>query len=394
MNTSTEYIEKGIEQLNNLQFSSAAGSFEQALKRDRHSVDARIGLARIHFVKQEYEQAAQFINEALRIQPSNAEALALKGVSSMQNEKWEDAADYFEKARQADPKLQMIYVNLAKSHRKLGNLKAAEEAARSAIKLNPENDQAHAQLSAVLFKMKRRKEGIKEMIEAIRINPLYIRGYIVIGRIYQAAGKVDKAIAIYRRGLTFNPLAAPLREELAGAYAFQGDYRNAYSEAVSVALTRSIDADWLRVGIFAIALGKFEKAEKAFKKALAINANSGEAHYNLAELYFAAKLYKKAMEQYLLAIHKNEKNFKPFNGLGMLLLMVDRNNEEAKRCFVRALELSPGQKEPMLNMALACAANAEYSIALKFAHAVLRVTKPGDGIFDQAQRLIAQIQKN
>jgi tetratricopeptide (TPR) repeat protein len=388
MTTSTQFIEKGIQQLNNLEFSSAADSFEKALKHDSGSVDARIGLAKISFAKNEPDQAARYVNEALQIQPSNAESLALKGVASMQKESWQEAVAYLKKARQADPTLEMAYVNLAKSQRKVGNFKAAEEAARTAIKLNSENYQAHSQLSAALFKMNRKKEGLKEIIEAVRINPLYVRGYLIIGRIYQAAGKVNVAIEIYNKGLGVNPLATPLRAELSAAYAFVGDYENAYKEAVTVALTQSRDTDWLRVGVFAIVLGKFEKAEKAFKKALTINPNSSDAHYNLAELYFAAKLYKKATKQYLMSIQKDEKNFKPFNGLGMLLLMVDRNFEEAKKCFIHALELSPGQKEPMLNLALAYAANKENKMSLKFAHATLKVAKPGDGIYEQAERLI------
>jgi tetratricopeptide (TPR) repeat protein len=386
---STQFIEKGMQQLNDLQFSQAAETFTNALMQDPRSVKARTGLARIDFVKGEYKDADRLISEVLEIEPSNAEGLALKGVSSMQKESWEEAIAYLEKAIKVDPKMEMTYVNLSKSQRNLGNFKAAEEAARIAIKLNPENYQAHSQLAAVLFKMNRTKEGLKEMITSVRINPLYLRGYLVIGRILQSSGKIDASIRIYKRGLKFNPLAMPLRAELAAAYAFKGDYASAYKEAVNVALTRGNDNDWLCVGIFAIVLHKFEKAEKAFKKTLALNSQNAKAHYNLGELYFTAKLHQKAAEQYLLAIQKDAQDFKPFNGLGMLLLMVERNFEEAKKCFIKSLQLSPGQKEPMLNLALAYAANKEPEMAQKFAGAVLQVAKPGDGIFEQAKRLIA-----
>jgi superkiller protein 3 len=386
--SSTQFIEKGMQQLNNLQFSQATESFENALKKDPRSVKARTELARINFAQKKYEQADRFIDEALKIQPSNAEGLALKGVSSMEKESWEEAVAYLEKAKEADPQLEMTYINLSKSQRNLGDFRSAEEAARTAIKLNPENYQAHSQLSAVLLKMNRKKEGLMELIEAVRINPLYVRGYLIIGRIFQSSGKIDASIRIYRRGLAINPLAIPLRAELASAYAFKGNYESAYKEAIVIGSSRGNDNDWLRVGIFAIVLHKFEKAEKAFKKALAVNPNNAKAHYNLGELYFTAKLYQKASEQYLMAIQKDAQDFKPFNGLGMLLLMVDRNFDEAKKCFVRALQLSPGQKEPMLNLALAFAANKEPELAKKFAQATLRVAKRGDGIFEQAERLI------
>lgn len=350
--------------------------------------------ARICFIKNKFEQAENLVNAVLKIQPSNAEGLALKGISKMQKKNWKEAAEYFEKARHADPKLLMAYTNLAKTYRKLGNFNQAEEAARKGIQINPENDQAHLQLSGILFKTKRIKEGIREVIKAIRINPHYVPGYLMLGHLYQASRKVDRAIRIYRTGLKYNPLSLPLREELVAAYMFQGEFKTAYKRAVSIAIMRKSDGDWLRVGICATAAGHFSKAEKAFQKTLQINPNSWEAHYNLAELYFAAKLYKKATEHYLLAIGKDNKNFEPLNGLGKLLLMVDHNPEEAQKCFIKALELSQGQKEPMLNLALALATSKEYDAAQKFARATLHVAKAGDGIFEQAERLIAEITNN
>jgi tetratricopeptide (TPR) repeat protein len=347
--------------------------------------------ARICFIKKEFEQAENLVNAVLEIQSSNAEGLALKGVSKMQKKNWKEAAEYLEKARIANPELVMTYTNLAKTYRKLGNLKQAEAVARKAIRLNPKNDQAHLQLSGILFKTKRMKDGIREVIKAIRINPHYIKGYLLIGRLYQVSRKVDRAIQIYRRGLKFNPLSLALREELVGAYMFQGEFKNAYKRSVSIAIMRNADGDWLRVGVCAVAMGHFSKAEKAFKKTLSINPNSWEAYYNLAEIYFAAKLYQKATEHYMLAFQKDNNHFEPLNGLGKLLLMVDRNPEEAQQCFMNALELSPGQKEPMLNLALAFAASKEYDAAEKLAHATLQVAKPGDRIFEQAERLIAEM---
>jgi tetratricopeptide (TPR) repeat protein len=217
MDTSTQLIEEGNQHLKKLGFSVAENNFEKALKQDPHSVGARIGLARIHLMKNQPEQATNLINEILEIQPENAEGLALKAVFCMQKSSWEEAVTYLEKAHKADPELQMAYTNLAKSYRKLGNFQKAEEAAKTAIKLNPKNYHAHSELSAILVKTKRAKAGIQEMIKAIRINPFYVPGYVLLGRVFQASGKMELATRIYKSGLKLNPTALPLREALASS---------------------------------------------------------------------------------------------------------------------------------------------------------------------------------
>jgi tetratricopeptide (TPR) repeat protein len=217
MNTSIQLIEEGNLHLNKLQFSPAENNFEKALKQNPNSVNARIGMARIRFMKNKPEQAMNFVNEVLEIQPENAEGLALKGVFCIQKKLWEDAITYLEKAQKVDPKLQMTYSNLAKSYRKLGNFQKAEEAAKTAIQLNPKNYHAHSELSAILFKTKRAKEGIEEMIKTLRINPFFVQGYLLLGRVYQASSKVDLAIRIYKSGLKLNPTAVSLRDALISA---------------------------------------------------------------------------------------------------------------------------------------------------------------------------------
>ena len=390
MSTAPQMIEQGKMELSKMQFTAAETSFQNALNAEKKSVEARIGLARISLLKGEKDKSQSLVDEALKFAPENAEALSLKGVACMQRKMWKEAVSYLEKARRANPHLQMTYVNLAKCYRKLDNFKDAEQAIQMAIQLDPKDYLAHAEWSILLIKTKRAKAGFDELILAIRLNPLFIKGYLRLGRLYQAAKKFDLAIELYRAGLKQNPVAIPLREALATAYGFVGDFHKAYNQLVYIAIRRGTEEDWLRVGNCAVMIGQFEKAEKAFKKAREVNPNSGKAHFNLGELYFAAKLYEKAKEQYNLAMQKDPKDFEAFNGMGLLLLAGEQKPAEAKKYLFHALELAPGRKEPMLNMALALYQLQEIDAAKKFAEATMRVTSPGDRIYNQAKRLLEQ----
>lgn len=375
------------------QFGAAEPQFWEALKADPRSTDAMVWLARLALIKGDREGAKRQVDEALKVKRDLGEAIVLHAVIAMTGEKFDEAATYLEKAKSINPELEMIYYNLARTYRKLGKLDLAESAARKAIELNPKNFQAHGELSNILYRTGRRADAIRHMAEAIRINPLFLKGYLVLGEAYKLAGKGDTAIRIYRRGLKHNPLAHALRQELCGLYALKGDFKSAYREAAELAVRRNFFGDYLRLGSYALILGAFEKAEKAFKKSIELNPGNWQGHFNLGELYSAAKLVKEAKQEYQAAIERDGKSGKPHNGMGLLVLMQENNPQGAKNHFRRAIELTPKSPVPVLNMALACSASKEYGEAEKFTEAAKKLSAPGTPVFQQAEKLSDAIRR-
>src|ERR1043166_1478664 len=102
MTTSAELLQQGKALMNGLQFQPAQKLFEKVLETEPKSVDARIGLGRLALISNKKDQGVKFLDEALQLQPNHAEALALKGVSKMQEEDWKGAVELFNQARQSD----------------------------------------------------------------------------------------------------------------------------------------------------------------------------------------------------------------------------------------------------------------------------------------------------
>jgi tetratricopeptide (TPR) repeat protein len=390
-NSSTQLIEEGKHLMTKLQFHEAEERFQKALQEDPRSADALVWLGRLALMRDQKDEGVKLIDQALDVQPRNAEALAMKGVYFMQKEDWEHAVEMLEKAKDADPNLEMTYYNLGKSYRKLRQYQLAEMNVRIAIERNAKHFQAHSELSNILGQTGRIKEGIEEMVAAIRINPLYLKGYLVLGTLYQRAGKGNLAIALYKEGLKHNPNAIVLREELCNLFALQLNFRAAMAEALEIVKRRSDYRDYLRVGNLAIALSELETAEKAYKTSIRLNPKSWEGHYNLGELYFAAKLMEQARSEYQEAINYGGNEYKPFNGMGLFVLHVDKDAEKAKKYFTRALELEPTRVEPLFNMALACGVLKEFAAAEKFASSVLKLSRPGESIYAEAEKLLRAI---
>jgi tetratricopeptide (TPR) repeat protein len=354
---------------------------------DPRSVAALVGLSRLALLERRADDALARLDQALALQPENADALSLRGIYWMQRGEFERAAEVLEQAEALDPNLAMIHFNLGKCYRELGQPTPAEQAFRKAIEVSPEHFEAHGQLSLLELESGRTGAGIRTMLHAIRINPRYIKGYFVLGSHYESVGDWDAAIRVFQSGIQHNRNAFLLRERLCFVYACKRDFSEAFRAACEIATARGLYTDYLRLGSYAAALQQFETAEKAFKTSLDRNPASWEGHYNLAELYMSARMMDQAREHYQAALDKNNGAYVPFNGMGLFVLVVDEDADRAIELLNRALQLAPSRREPQLNLALAYAKKGDFQTAQKFATSVLSTASCGDPLYDQAERL-------
>jgi tetratricopeptide (TPR) repeat protein len=225
------------------------------------------------------------------------------------------------------------------------------------------------------------------MLRAIKIDRRYVKAYLAVGRLCERAGKADLAIRLYRSGLRYNPNAFHLLERLSSVYASRLDFRSAFTAAIRILKKRKACGDYLRVGIYAVALRKLETAEKAFQAAISMNPHSWEAHYNLAELYMSARLMDQAREHYEAAVSHNLNRYEPLNGMGLFVLMVDNDWNRAIEFLCQAQEIAPSRPEPRLNLALAYSRKGDVTAAEEYTNSVLRLCQPGDPLYRQSERL-------
>jgi superkiller protein 3 len=386
--TIQKFVIQANKQMGSLQFLEAEQSFKRAIEINPQSAEALVGLSRLALMKKQRDEALQLLDRALNYHPDCAEAMAVKGIYLMEVEEFDRAIEILEQAKACNPNLQMVHFNLGKSYSEIGRFERAEQELLRAIAINPNHFEAYSQLSYVQIQTGRMEEGIHSMLQAILINPLYVKGYLVIGSLYEKAGKGELVIRFYKQGLRHNPNAFALRERLCSLYALKMDFRSAYGEALEILKRRRSDYKaYLRLGNFAVALRKFGVAEEAYKTSIKLNPKSWEGHYNLAELYMSANLMTEAREHYLASVENNNGSYKPLNGMGLFLLMVDHNWDSAIRFFSEALDHTPSRAEPRLNIALAYAGKRDFASAEKFAASVVKLVKPDDRIFYEAQRL-------
>ncbi|HEY7161099.1 MAG TPA: tetratricopeptide repeat protein, partial [Acidobacteriota bacterium] len=341
-----QLIEEGKKFTAKLELENAEAKFNNALTSDPGSIDARIWLGKVALMKGQSDVASNFLKEALAIEPKDAEALALQGVCELQQGNLEMAIHYLESARNLNSELDLIHSNLSRCYKLLGKFDEAEASARKALEINPKNAEAHFELAACMTKKNKMSDALIHCVNAVNSNPFFVDAYIALGTMFVLAGKTDQAIAVYRKGLTNMPNAHILRDHLCTLLFKQGNLQLAAEEAYVSVQRRNDYGDHLRLGIYALAAGKFELAEKAFLKSTESNPESWEGHYNLGELSAAAELMEQSRTQYEMAIAKGKDEWKPFNGMGLWFLKFGKQYDQAKKNFTHAAKLQPGQPEP------------------------------------------------
>jgi tetratricopeptide (TPR) repeat protein len=167
----------------------------------------------------------------------------------------------------------------------LGRYEAALAFFERAVRENPQNPDALYWLARAQLKMGLLNPALENAKGLVAKNPRYTGGYMVLAEayvaLYRAAedrekGKVhlEQALSVLRDAERINPRYAPIFAQRGLVYAF---------------------------------LGQMDRAEEAFKRALALE-DTPEVRSALAEVYLATGRLDEALEQYAKAVGLAPKN--------------------------------------------------------------------------------------
>ena len=159
------------------------------------------------------EKAEECLLQALKYEPNNAAANFNLGLLRGEQDRLPEAEQALRKALKADPQMAQAAYNLGVILAN-NNLDQAIEWCQKAHQLRP-NDPKYAHTLAFY---KRQKGDIDSAVELLQQNiqqdPLYWDSYLLLGQIYEEQRDFQKAAAIYRKALSMQQLASPLRQQL------------------------------------------------------------------------------------------------------------------------------------------------------------------------------------
>jgi len=180
-----------------------------------------------------------------------------------------------------------------------GMYKEAIEAYKQAIKIDPDDAEAHFNLGVTYGDSGMYKEAIEAYKQAIRIDPNLAEAHLGLGLTYNNSGMYKEAIEAYKQAIRIDPDYADAHNNLGVTYYESGKYKEAI-EAFKQAIRIDPDFAWAHynLGLTYNNSGMHKEAIDAYKQAIRIDPDFVRAHLNLGLSYISLNDRGSALEQY------------------------------------------------------------------------------------------------
>lgn len=177
---------------------------------------------------EDYARAEKFLDEALQIEPNDAEVLVYMGALKQRREQPKAAVEVLQKAVIADPKFMDAWLNLAKARFDLHDGKGTLEAVQGVLKIDAGQPNAHllaarvalgqAELPSDATPTRDRVTADKELRAAIAGDPGFAPAYVLLAQLYSEVEAFEAARDVLTEGQRFAPQSVEIQEALGLAW--------------------------------------------------------------------------------------------------------------------------------------------------------------------------------
>lgn len=189
-----------------------------------------------------------------------------------------------------------------------------------------------------LYEAGKYKEAAQHFARASKMKPDVFRAFYALGAAHEAAGQFKEAAAAYKTALALKPEAfddqnSPLLAQyaLANSQAAAGQHPeavNSYQRVIDM-IGKDNPASAKPYYNLALSLdaieGRQQEAIAAFQKAVELDPNYAEAHYNLGVNYSRADRYGEAIESFKRALAARADYPEALYNLGLAYYLLDDN---------------------------------------------------------------------
>jgi tetratricopeptide (TPR) repeat protein len=352
---------KGYAHYNLNQYDEAVEDLNAALAQGyKPPVDVYKLRWTIHYQKKDYDAALGDLQEAIKLDPSNAAYNRSLGDIYVGKGQWREALIAYKTTTQLNQADADVYYFMALSHYNLGETPAQEVAALDAIKRNTKyTGESYFLIGDALQKGGRLDEAQRAYQKALEIKPDIYGVYTNLADLHRSQNRFKEAIDTANRGLSLFPNDGNLYISLSWFYSLADQPQN----AVSAGLNATKYAPQESMGYTNLCRAyndtkQYQLAIQNCNEALRLNPGDGETNFYLGRANdflnkpeVATKYYDKAVVG-LLEFTKNNPTYSD----GFYLLgnayFADRQREKAIEAYKKALILSPRFAKARYNLGI------------------------------------------
>lgn len=186
---------------------------ERAMDQQRSEITAYERAAEKSFLAERYLSTREIYETILEQNPGHTPSLCRIGVVHLKLKDPSSAADMFQRATELDQGNSYAHRMLGYSLMLLGDLHGAENAARRAVDLAPDDAKSQTLLAALCDASGRSDEAESHFKDAISVDPMMSEPYINLAWIYFRDKETEKARDYYRQALERGAVPDPKLED-------------------------------------------------------------------------------------------------------------------------------------------------------------------------------------
>jgi serine/threonine-protein kinase len=206
--------------------------------------------------------------------------------------------------------------------------------------------------------------AVAEYRKAIDLQPDYAAAHNNLGTALATKGSMDEAAFEFGQALALQPDGAEAHNNLGALLKAHGKAAEAEAEyRAALRLQPDLPDAHTGLGVVLAEQGQAAEAEKEFREALRLKPDNPAAHYNLGALLAAQGKAAEAEAEYREALRLQPDDAKAHYNLGVALFAKGRTDEAVAE-FRRALELRPDNAEARCNLGFALQAQGRFAEAL------------------------------
>lgn len=325
--------------LERAELAGARFHFQRLIELEPGAPQGYTGLANVHLLEGDAEEAVSLLESALRLRPGDRQAHYLLGLSYRALGRREEARRELAKGLEATPtylpvaldfEIERLAVNLTARLDRAGTylgLGRAEEAVRElemTLEDHPDNLQVMNNLSIAYLRLDRTDEALALLQQALQIDKEGFATYLNLSACYMRQGRADEALA-----------------------------------AVDVAVARAPEVSkthLARAGTLG-AMGRFEDARASLETAIDLEPDSLRAHLMLGRVFELLSQSEEAATQYGAALDLAPDNLGAWLGMARVRLELSELTA-ARQALERARDLAPDHPQ-VIELAQRLAAEGE-----------------------------------
>ncbi len=284
--------------------------FGGLLQQDSTNIQVRLILAETYFFRKEFDKARSLLEPVLEDERFRPTALEMLGRIAFQEQKFDEAENYFSLLTKEQPENRFGWIFLAILYNRQHNYGESIRVLRQALGVLPDNTDILSLYGNTLMQAGQDSAALEPLEKANRLAPEDIDIIAALANVYDRLKMWDKCDSLYEAALLKYPDNALLLNNYSYSLSERGEKLDRALQMAQRALEQEPDngAYLDTMGWIYFKLGDYQKALEYIQEAVKVREESAEVLEHLGDVYQKLNQPEKAREYWQKALEKDPEN--------------------------------------------------------------------------------------